>query len=289
VTATATHPDVGHLIGMTVALARLDLESAVNEIAHGGFGAVEVHGSQLGPGLPGVPITERHAEAAGQLIRAIGLVVSTLNVVDDATFDPHGDPEARERTTSGLATHLRWAAAMGAPRVLIFEGRAAAENVPAAIAKLVETIEQARERCGLADPPAVSVELHPFTFALAHGAVAELAHALLAVEAGLCLDFCHFAVALGASFSATLTDEIVRAINHVHLSDSDCVSSELHFPPGLGMLDLEAIVDRLARRELAIGWDLFGWPWPRKAVQEHRDAYAALVARQRPAPTEVRS
>lgn len=271
--------DAGKLIGMTVAFARLDLEMAVREIANAGFAAVEVHATHLGPGLPGVPVTERHADAAGEMIRSCGLAVSSLNVVDDATFDPHGDAEARRRTVAGLAAHLRLAAAMGSPRVLIFDGRAAVTEAVPAVGRLCEVVENALERSGLRDPPDVSVELHPFTFALAHNVVEELAAALRGVGAGLCVDFCHFAVALGPSFVAALTDEVLAAVNHVHLADSDCVSSELHLPPGLGVLDLEAIVERLSSRRLAIGWDLFGWPSPRAAAGQYLGRYAALVAR----------
>lgn len=264
---------------MTVAFARLDLETAVHEIANAGFSAVEVHGTHLGPGLPGVPVSERHAEAVGELIRSRGLVVSSLNVVDDATFDPHGGAEARRRTVEGLAAHLRLAAAMGAPRVLTFDGRAAADDTLHAAERLCDVVAGALELSGLSDPPDVSVELHPFTFALAHNAVAKLSSALRSAEAGICLDFCHFGVALGPSFLTALTDDVVAAVNHVHLADSDCVSSELHLPPGVGVLDLEAIVDRLSGRHLAIGWDLFGWPSPRAAVRDYRGRYAALVAR----------
>lgn len=272
-------PDTGKLIGMTVAFARLDLEMAVHEIANAEFSAIEVHGKHLGPGLPGVPVTERHADAAGELIRSRDLVVSSLNVVADATFDPHGDAEARGRTVDGLAAHLRLAAAMGSPRVLIFDGRAAAGEATHAVGRLREVVADALERSGLDDPPDVSVELHPFTFALAHNVVDELAAALRTVGAGLCVDFCHFAVALGPSFLTALTDDVVAAVNHVHLADSDRVSSELHLPPGVGVLDLEAIVDRLSARRLAIGWDLFGWPSPRAAVRDYLGRYAALVAR----------
>ena len=59
----------------------------------------------------------------------------------------------------------------------------------------------------LADPPEVSIELHPFTFALKHRALPELATALSRVGAGICLDFCHFGVALGRELDS-LSDVI---------------------------------------------------------------------------------
>lgn len=74
-----------------------------------------VHAHQLAPGLPGVPVFEAHAAAAGDVVRRAGLIVSTLNVVGDITFDPFGGPEALATTIEGLASHMRWAAAMAAP------------------------------------------------------------------------------------------------------------------------------------------------------------------------------
>ena len=128
---------------------------------------------------------------------------------------------------------MRWAAAMGAPRVLIWEGRVARrEDVDAACGTLAQAIEAAGQRSGLADPPPVSCELHPFTFALKYRALPELATALRSVGAGICFDFCHFGVALGRDLLAHLDDDVVEAIDHVHFSDTDTKTSELHFPLG---------------------------------------------------------
>jgi sugar phosphate isomerase/epimerase len=211
--------------------------------------------------------------------------VTGLNAVDDASFAPFGDADARERTVSGLAHHLRLAAAMDARTVVVWDGRARdRDEAAAAPALLGECIERALERSALSTPPAVSIELHPFTFALEFDLLGELAEALTARGAGICADFCHLAVARGARFHEEL-GEIAGAINHVHYSDSDCVSSELHLPPGLGVLDLEAICNVvIADRDLDVGWDLFGWPSPRHAMREYRAPYLAAVDRMRAGP-----
>ncbi len=273
-------PDHGKRIGMSVVMLRDDLETCARAIRDLGFEGMEVHGSHLGPGMPGVTVYEAHAAAAGDLIRRHGLVVSTLNVAGDASFDPFGGQEAFERSVAGLATHLRLAAAMGAPRVLIWDGRVAdSAAVPAALDTLTACIGQAQERSGLADPPPVSAELHPFTFGLQHRVLPQLAAALLRVGAGICLDFCHFGVALGRDLLDWITDDVLAAIDHVHYSDTDTLTSELHFPPGEGVLDLDAIGDRIASRPIATSWDLFGWPEPRHAMRHRMDRYAAFVGR----------
>jgi sugar phosphate isomerase/epimerase len=72
---------------------------------------------------------------------------------------------------------------------------------------------------------------------------------------------------------------VVAAIDHVHFSDTDAKTSELHFPPGEGVLDLEAIVARLAGKPIAFSWDLFGWPGPRHAVRARMSVYQSFVDR----------
>ena len=273
-------PDHGKLIGMSLIAGRDDIETAAATVKELGFDGMEVHAHQLGPGLPGVPVFEAHAAAAGEVVRAARLIVSTLNVVGDATFDPHNGPDALETTVAGLAAHLRWAAAMGAPRVLIWEGRVEKrEDVERACRTLAHTIEAAMERSRLASPPPVSCELHPFTFALKHKALPELASALKSVGAGICFDFCHFGVALGRDLLRYVDDDVIAAIDHVHYSDTDTRTSELHFPPGAGVLDIDAIGARLVGKPIALSWDLFGWPGPRRVIRETMDVYRSFVAR----------
>jgi len=273
-------PDAGRPIAMSVALPRLDLETAAAEFAELGFEAMEVHIAQVGPGLIQLKLLERHAEAAGVAVRSSGLQVSTLNVVGEPSFQPFGDAEAREETSRQLALHLKMAAAMGAPRILIWDGRLAAAGQLASAPKLLSTcIARGLETCGLPDPPAVSVEFHPFTFALEQRRLSETARALADVGAGVCLDFCHVGVALGSGWESLVDEDVLEAVNHVHFSDTDCRTSELHFPPGDGVLDLDLLEDRLAGRGLAVAWDLFSWPAPREAVKRRFGAYRGFVDR----------
>jgi sugar phosphate isomerase/epimerase len=176
---------------------------------------------------------------------------------------------------------MRWAAAMGAPRVLIWEGRVAKrEDIQPACDTLAKAIEAASRRSGLANPPPVSCELHPFTFALKYRALPQLARSLQSVGAGICFDCCHFGVALGARLVDHLDDEVVDAIDHVHFSDTDAKTSELHFPLGEGVLDLDEIAVRIAGKPVALSWDLFGWPGPRHAVRAGMHLYRGFVERQ---------
>jgi sugar phosphate isomerase/epimerase len=72
---------------------------------------------------------------------------------------------------------------------------------------------------------------------------------------------------------------VVGAIDHVHYSDTDTTTSELHFPPGEGVLDLDAIGARIAGKKIALSWDLFGWPGARHAARSRIDVYRSFVQR----------
>jgi sugar phosphate isomerase/epimerase len=271
--------DANKALGMTVVFAHLDIEQAVGELHKLGFAAAEIFVGHLGPREVSAPVLEAHAAATGDFVRSRGLTVSTLNCIV-GEFDPFTSPEALERTAAGISAHLRLAAAMGSPRILIWDGELdEAASLTQAPASLARAIEAGCARSGLAEPPAVAVELHPNTFALKHGRHDEVASALASVGAGICLDFCHAAVALGPDFADSLSTSFLEAVSHVHFADSDCVSEQLHFPPGAGKVNLDAAERRLAGRGLAVGWDLFGWPAPRQAAAAGLGRYRAAVQR----------
>lgn len=277
------HHDVGKLTGMTVIYAGLDLEQAAEELASARFEAAELFVGHLGPRVVEAPVVEAHATAAAKVLDRRGLSVSTLNCIV-GTFDPFTSAESRAAAAASLAGHLRLAAACGSPRVLIWDGECDRQELLAQAPKrLAEVVERGRVLSHLGSPPAISVELHPNTFAYKYRLHEAVAAELLGVGAGVCLDFCHAAVAFGPEFAETLSDEFMEAVQHVHFADSDAVSEQLHFPPGDGCVNIDAAVRRLVRRRLPVGWDLFGWPAPRFATRSgmmrYREAVDAIAGK----------
>lgn len=212
----------------------------------------------------------------------LGIKVSSFNVVGRERFAPHAGRSAMESSVACLADDLRWGAAMGAQRVLVWDGCPSDDEAEQAPASLRRCIEEARKRSDVREPPEVSVELHPFTFALHHDRLKALSDQLLECAAGICLDFCHFGVALGPDFVERLDEQVLGAVNHVHFADTDCITPELHFPPGMGRLDFARLGEALAGLDVAIAWDLFAWPAPRRAIEECKETYAAFVNRVSP-------
>jgi sugar phosphate isomerase/epimerase len=268
------------LVGMTVAMPRLDLEAAAAEVAAAGYRGIEVFSGQVGPGIFDVVPEEAHARAAREHLDRLGVVPVTLNAID-GSFDPLRAPE---RSVDALADHLRLADWLGTPRVLIWDGihdttaRFAPSDAPR---QLAESIDAARAASGLDELPMLTVELHPFTFTFEHDLLEETAAALASIGAGICLDVAHFGVALGADFAGRLTGPVLDAVNHVHWCDSDCRTGGYHFPPGQGVVDLDTVERVLAGRPVLFALDLFGWPAPREAMREGRAAYADVVRRHR--------
>lgn len=272
---TRLRSDAGKTIGMSIALASTDLEACALWAATAGFDALEIFVSHLGPAMVDVPITEAHARAARDVMIHADLAVSTLNVIVDG-FQPVL-AERIESSCAWLEASVRTARALGSPRVLVWDGEASAD-VPTneIIDRLVRCIEVGVKLAG-DDGPEISVEFHPNTFALARGVHHEVAGRLGDIGAGVCVDFCHFGVALGADFADRLDDDFLAAVNHLHVADTDLLSEQLHFPLGAGSLDLVRTARRFADRGLAAAWDMFGWPAPRRALSESFQLYRELV------------
>jgi sugar phosphate isomerase/epimerase len=275
--------DVGKLVGMTVWLALEDLEEACATLRDLGFEGVSVVYTQVGSRLISAPVYEGHYVAAGDIIREAGLIVSTLNAIEDVPdFDPFTSPETSTRSAERLAVHLRNAAAMGAPGILVWDGRADGPGQADVAPRLfAECLGRARELAGpdTADV-SISVEFHPFTFALKYGKLPELAAMLPDVGAGFCVDFCHFGVALGKDFITELTAPVMAATQEVHYADTDCKTSEFHYPAGRGVLDMEALEDHFRGRRLPVGLDLFQWPAPRSGARSAWDRFTSFVRSQ---------
>lgn len=269
--------DANKTIGMTVMFAGLDLEQALNELSIMGFDGVEVFVGHFGPRVVDAPVFEAHALAAGELVRSMDLYVSTLNCIL-GEFDPFSSDDSFEDATVSLARNLRLARAMGSPRVLIWDGELSnIDRLSVAPVLLGRAIEKAREIAQLSNPPDIAVELHPNTFALKYRLHEEVAETLLDVGAGVCLDFCHAAVALGADFATEISQAFIRSVSHIHFADSDCKSEQLHFPPGAGRADIDSAVRIFEGSGLGVAWDLFGWPAPRRAAASEMERYRAAV------------
>jgi sugar phosphate isomerase/epimerase len=79
-------------------------------------------------------------------------------------------------------------------------------------------------------------------------------------------DCCHFGVGKPKGYIEAIRT-LGKRIKYIHFSDSDQRTSELHFPPGMGRLDIDGIVNAFAEIGYKgdISLDTFGYPLPDEA------------------------
>lgn len=210
-------------------------------------------------------------QAFGAFAKSIGIQMGGLNVVGEDYFRPFGSDTEREQTLRMIESDVQFAQALGATDVLLWEGRAPAGTSEAYwLDRLLPgLIELFQEAIAYAKPLGLRllVEPHPYTVGMSDKFLIRLCDALDPVHFGVTYDFCHYGVGRPHDYV-----DAIRAlgprIRHLHFSDSDIVTSELHFPVGRGRLDVQAILDAL--REInytgTMALDLYGYPTPVEAL-----------------------
>jgi sugar phosphate isomerase/epimerase len=97
---------------------------------------------------------------------------------------------------------------------------------------------------------------------------------------GVTFDFCHYGVGRPHDYVQAV-GKLGHRIRHIHFSDSDLESSELHFAPGSGSMDIDALVGAFCdigyRGSLAL--DLYGNPTPIAAARDCAPIVAAALDR----------
>jgi sugar phosphate isomerase/epimerase len=162
---------------------------------------------------------------------------------------------------------VEFALSLGVTDVLTFEGRRPAnssddECLTRLLPRVIELFQQAISH---AAPKGVRflIEPHPFTVGMHPEFLIRLCDALPPEHFGVTCDFCHFGVGRPKDYIKVIR-RLGRKIQHLHYSDSDQISSELHFVPSEGRLDMQGILQALKdsgyRGKLTL--DLYGYPTP---------------------------
>jgi sugar phosphate isomerase/epimerase len=97
---------------------------------------------------------------------------------------------------------------------------------------------------------------------------------------GITFDFCHYGVGRRHDYVQAVA-KLGHRIRHIHFSDSDLESSELHFAPGDGLMDIDSLVSAFS----AIGYtgtlalDLYSNPTPSAAARRSAPRMTDAVQR----------
>jgi sugar phosphate isomerase/epimerase len=250
------------VIGNPMVFRQLPLEDALRKMVDLGYDAVELWPPQIRecrtPLLRG---------KLAEYIASLGLKAVRLNAADPDYFKALDKPDDVAGVVAGLKTDIDAAAELGMSQLLTYEGR-----VPAGASRddrygwvldaTVEVFQRALDHARTRGAQIV-VEVHPFTLGIDLDWLIQLCDRLSAPDFGVVYDCCHFGVGLPGGYVDAI-HKLGGRIRHVHFSDSDKVSSEVHYAPGTGCLDLAGIVDALKaiRFQGTVMLDLWLYPLP---------------------------
>lgn len=252
------------LRGNSITFHAYPVEEACQRMAAAGCTSVEMWKDHL-KGCKTPVLLQHFCEFAADQ----GLALWGLNVVGADYFQPFGSQEAYDQTLTGLKEDVDYALELGVKEVMVWEGTHPPFKI-SQVAMLDTLTSLFQEAINYARPKGVRflAEPHPFTLGMDLEFMKQLCDRLGREHFGILFDFCHFGVGKPQSYVEaiyTLGDRI----QHLHYSDSDGVSSELHFPPAKGKLDLDAMDKAL--REVGFSGtatlDMYGYPLPEKGYQ----------------------
>ena len=201
------------------------------------------------------------------------MTMAGLNVPDADDFQSIDSPSEVPAVVASLKRDVDLAVDLRADYLLTWEGR-----VPLAITSAdrhgwlldatVDLFQQTIQHAESRDIDVV-VEVHPFTLGIDVDWLIKLIDRVNSNRFGVAYDSCHYAVGSPDNY-VNVIDQLGPRIKAVHLSDSDTTSSELHFPPGRGCLDMDAIVAALRRINFQgdLMVDTWLYPAPRRALRE---------------------
>jgi len=198
-------------------------------------------------------------------------------VVGEDYFRPFGSDAEWPQTLRGLQNDVDYALSLGSSEVLVWEGIRPKHLTDQQCKDqlLPRLVDLFREAISYAAPKGVRflTEPHPFTVGRADDFLIALCDSLPPESFGVTFDFCHYGVGRPNDYVQAVRS-LRHRICHIHFSDSDQESSELHFAPGDGKMDLPSLL--VAFQEIGyrgtLTLDLYGNPTPITAARRSRAA-----------------
>jgi sugar phosphate isomerase/epimerase len=254
--------------GSSISFQDYPLEQALEIMAGLGFTRMEMWKNHLHRCK-----TPELRQAFVRLASSKGVSMGGLNVVGEDYYRPFGTEQELQQTLQGLQADVDYALSLGSRDVLVWEGirprdftdRQCMDRL---LSRLIDLFQQA---IAYSKPKGVRflVEPHPFTVGMSDSFLIALCDALPSDFFGITFDFCHYGVGRRHDYVKAVGN-LGHRIRHIHFSDSDLESSELHFAPGAGRMDIDALL----RAFCEIGYsgsfalDLYSNPTPIASARE---------------------
>jgi sugar phosphate isomerase/epimerase len=248
------------LIGNPMVYRQLPLEMAISKAAEAGYEALELWPPQIAECC-----TKELRCQLADLLRALGLLPLRLNCADRKYFQSLGSQADVQTALAGLRHDIDMAAELGMSQLLTWEGRRLAtygeKDVQGWVLDATVELLQSACRYGRERGINLTIEVHPFTLGIDLEWLISLYDRIDDPGFSVTYDCCHFAVGLPDGYVDAI-GHLGSRIGHVHFSDSDLKSSEVHFAPGTGCLDLDGIVDALVNIKFSGSMMLDLWLYP---------------------------
>jgi sugar phosphate isomerase/epimerase len=226
-----------------------------------GFNAIEVWRGHI-KDVNTIDLLEQFSSV---LSKKFGLQISALNNGGEY-FEPFGTERDRTLTLQALREAVDVASHLHTRDILLFEGiRPDGRSPSEDMGLLAPLSELFREAVDYASSRSIRllVEPHPFTLGMNLDFLKQLCDTLDSKYFGVLYDCSHFGVGKPDAYAEAIRT-LGNRIKHIHYSDSDMKTSELHYPIGMGRLDLNSVLDAF----LDIGYtgtvtlDLYKYPFP---------------------------
>jgi sugar phosphate isomerase/epimerase len=216
---------------------------------------------------------------------SLGLTIVGLNAAGEPYFQPFGTDAQLQATLEGLKSDVEYAASLGGEYLLVWEGvrpQGASDQdcMESCLPRLIELFQEALT-FAIAHNVRLFIEVHPFTVGIDDRLAIKLYDTLDSPYFGTAYDCCHYGVGRPKDYVDAIRTLGPR-IRLIHFCDSDQVSSELHYAPGTGCMDLQAILEAFKeiRFDGLLMLDLYLNPTPiysgRQSTPRLRQAYEFL-------------
>lgn len=250
------------IIGNPMIFRQYPLDRAIQTLTDFGYQGVELWAPQIA-----VCKTDALRRQLAYFIRSFGLTLTGVNAADADYFSALTSPADVDGVVTQLKRDIDLVHTLGADYLLTWEGRKPAGATRSEVFGWVldSTVELFQLAVAYAQTKNVRlfIEVHPYTLGIDLDFLTQLYDRVDADTFGVTYDCCHFGVGLPNGYIDAI-HRLGHRIKQVHFSDSDQASSELHFAPGSGTLDLDGIVTALKAIQFQglIMLDLWLYPFP---------------------------
>ena len=241
------------------------LEEAIQRMKSVGYDSWEVFTPQL--------VKVKTPELLEQFVsytKRAGMPVCAVNDNDSDLFSPFDPNGGYERTIQLIKGGVRLAHALGVNEVMYWEGVRPRGNNQSEDELLKVIVTLYKEAIAFSSKFDVGflVEPHPFSLGMDLDYLVKLCDALDPKYFGVLYDTCHFGVGKPKGYIESIR-HLGKRVKYIHFSDSDQRTSELHYPPGMGKLDIDGIVDAFKEIDYtgSISLDTWGYPLPEEAAR----------------------